>query len=483
MWVGAVGRISMIIQNSCRQVKLDSLTRCAADSYDSALEDKYPMLDSESEASLGSFLPRVVPPTVPMIFNLRYGADSTLRLDIPPDALVAHCDAPRGEPLARVADALDRALGEPIEFPPLARAVVPGDKVVLALADMVPQAATIVAGTVAALLSAGVSFEDITPVRAGDDALAAEPLGQLSTEVRAAITSQTHDPSDRRALGHLGPSQAGEPIYINRAIHDADLVLLIGCLRLGESLGYYGFPGGVFPTFSDAASLARYRLGKSTGPRKRERLLKAAEEIHRLLGVQFTIQVVPGVGGAVLDVLAGEMSAVLRAGARRSSEAWSYDVPERASLIVATIEGDAAQQTWENVARALAAASHALRDDGAVVVCCELSGELGPAMQLVAGADDLDAALAAIGKRAPSDARAAAEVVRALQRGQVYLLSRLDEDLVEGLGMVPLPADGVARLAERYDSCILLENAHCAVARAGDQRLDVPAIARSKSPR
>ena len=65
---------------------------------------------------------------------------------------------------------MDRALAQPLEFPPLAQAAVPGDKVVLALDRGVPQAATIVARTIAALLSAGVTPQSITLVRAVADA-------------------------------------------------------------------------------------------------------------------------------------------------------------------------------------------------------------------------------------------------------------------------------------------------------------------------
>ena len=328
-----------------------------------------------------------------MISNLRYGADASLRLELAGDTPVTVCDAPHGEPLAHVADAVDRALAEPLAFPSLAQAVVPGDKVVLALAEAVPQAATIVARTVDRLLGAGVAAGDITLLSTlVDVAGRPDPLAELPNEVRAAIECQTHDPSSRGSLAYLGASAGGDPIYINRAIHDADLVVTIGCLRVGDSLGYHGVQAGVFPTFADADTIKRYRSPRSDEPRKRERLRQAANEAVWLLGVHFTVQVVPGAAAEILHVLAGEADAVVREGHRRFAEAWHCAVPERAALVVATIEGDATQQTWDNVARALACASHAVREDGAVAVCSELVERLGPALECLAGVDDLDAA-------------------------------------------------------------------------------------------
>jgi nickel-dependent lactate racemase len=417
-----------------------------------------------------------------MISTLRYGCDSSLRLELASEAVVAHCAAPRGQPLVQVAQAVDRALAEPLEFPALVQAALPGDKVVLALADAVPQAATIVARTVEVLLAAGVAASDITLLRTMSEVeTAPDPLGELRPDVGRHIVSQTHDPANRQALGYLAASAEGEPIYINRAIHDADLVISIGCLRVDESLGYYGVHSGVFPTFSDKLSVERYRSPKSSEPRHHQRLRAAADEVGWLLGLHFTIQVVPGAGTDVLHVLAGELDAVVREGCRRCDEAWSYSVPDRASLVVATIEGGAAQQTWDNVARALAAASHAVREDGAVAICCELDQRPGPALKCVVGADDLDAALRDIARHKPEDALAAAELVRALKRGKVYLLSRLDEELVEDLGIMPVAADQVSRLAARYDSCIVLTNAQYAQARPSGETRDQRPLAQPKS--
>jgi nickel-dependent lactate racemase len=362
----------------------------------------------------------------------------------------------------------------------LAQAALPGDKVVLALEPGVPQAAEIVERTVAAIVAGGVAARDITLLRTLSDVDAADPLAELPREIRREIVSARHDPTTRERLSYLAASSNGRPIYINRAIHDADLVISIGCLRLKESLGYYGINTSVFPTFSDAATIRRYHSTKAARAPGRKRLRTEATEVGWLLGARFTIQVVPGAGQEILHILAGDLVAVRREGGRFCDEAWRYWIPGRAGLVVATIEGDSSQQTWQHLGRALAAAARAVEPGGAVAICTELAERPGPALQRIIGADDLDAALKQIDRDRSPEALAAGELVRALHRGKVFLVSRLDDELVEDLGMLPLAADQLARLIGRYESCILLANAHRALARP---RVKPRTISKRKSPK
>ncbi|HEV3137266.1 MAG TPA: lactate racemase domain-containing protein [Pirellulales bacterium] len=449
-----------IIRNSQRRVKLDFLTRRGAEPYDGARRAGFRMIST-----------------------LRYGTHLSLSLELPSQGLLAHCDAPRGEPLLHVAEAVDRALAEPLEFPQLAQAAVPGDKVVLALAEGVPQAPTVVARTIEVLLAGGVSARDITLLRAAGDCAADAPdlSEQTSGEVRRSIAKSIHDPTDRGSLCYLAATSQAKPIYINRAIHDADVVVSIGCLRLDESLGYYGINSCLFPTFSDEANLKRYRLGKSCEPARRNRLRNEADQVSWLLGVQFTIQIVPGAGTRILHVLSGSPEAVFRRGSELCSEAWSYSVPRRANLVIATIEGDATQQTWHNVARALAAASQCVSDEGAIAICTDLAEPCGPALQRLIGAEDLDEVLDEIDKQRPADAVTATQLAQAMQRGKVYLISRLAEDLVEDLGILPVTAEQISRLAARYESSILLANAQYAIARPRAEVIVEPWLAEHKS--
>ena len=73
--------------------------------------------------------------------SLRYGVQEALELDLPADRLIACCGAPADCSLGDVEAATSAALESPLDFPPLSRAVVPGDHVVLALDHDVPRGA------------------------------------------------------------------------------------------------------------------------------------------------------------------------------------------------------------------------------------------------------------------------------------------------------------------------------------------------------
>jgi len=61
---------------------------------------------------------------------------------------------------------------------------------------------------------------------------------------------------------------------------------------------------------------------------------------------------------------------------------------------------------------------------------------------------------------------AASTLLIAREQARVYLLSRLDSDTVEelGIGYVSEPTE-VARLSQRHETCILLRNAHRALGK------------------
>ena len=66
---------------------------------------------------------------------------------------------------------------------------------------------------------------------------------------------------------------------------------------------------------------------------------------------------------------------------------------------------------------------------------------------------------------AENDTWSAWELVQALDQGPVYLLSDLNPEMVEDLGIAPVGnIVEFARLASRHESCIVLPDAHHVVA-------------------
>ncbi len=394
---------------------------------------------------------------------LHYGKQSSIELEFPNGVVPQECGSPRGEPLGNLDAAITAALAEPLDYPSLALCVTSSDRVVLALGHDVPKAAQLVAVIVRTLIEAGVAPEGITVLQTKADATsdAGDPRRLIAASIRERIARLIHDPADRRQLAYLAASEAGEEILISRTLHEADVVLPVGCLRAPETAGHFGIHGDVFPAFSDVKTQQRFRASGSLDKQGKLKQELTAEADHAawLLGVNFTIQVIPSAGDGVLHILAGQTDAVRQRGRELYQAAWHYPVARQAALVLAAIEGDVGRQTWENLGQALQTASHFVEDDGAVVLCCDLSARPGTGMQRLA-CTSREAALRQISKDRPADALPAMQIARAVEQHKVYLLSKLDPATVEDLSMVPVAgAEELNRLVRQFPSHLLLSNA------------------------
>ena len=399
---------------------------------------------------------------------LRYGADSSVHLEFAEGVRPEECGTPKGSPLDDLAAAAAAALGEPLDYPSLARSTTPGDRVVVTLERALPQAAQITAAVVHALVAAGVEPDGISVLRteAGVDSGEENPIGRIEPAIAQRLRLLTHDPASRRELAYLAASEGGEPILLNRLLTDADLVLPIGCVRAERTAGYFGIHSSIFPEFSDLPTQSRFRRTECL--RDEHRLHRdLAEEVRHvawLLGINFTIQLVPAGGDGVLHVVAGQSDSVHRRSRELYQAAWACQVARRASLVVAAIEGGPQQQTWENLGNTLETAGNIVEEGGAIAVCCDLAVRPGPAVQRMVAARSREAVLRQIRRDGPTDALPAAQLSKALDRDRVYLLSRLEPSLVEELDMTPVAGpEELARLAHRHASCIVLANGPTAV--------------------
>jgi hypothetical protein len=251
---------------------------------------------------------------------------------------------------------------------------------------------------------------------------------------------------------------------------DADVVIPIGCLRVLPSDRVPNANRTLYPAFSTSRRQHQAERGATASRGERASSAAVAEpEVAWLLGVQYTVQVLPGPGGSVMQVFAGQPAEVLEAGQRAAAKAWRFPVARRASLVVAAIEGDASQQTWQHIGRALAAATDVVAEGGAIALCCDLQDAPGPAVERLTQIEDRHAALRSIRKEHLADGVVANQLARAQEQASVYFLSRLDEELLEQLGIAAVAdAAEVARLSRRHSSCIVLSNAQNAVAVADE---------------
>ncbi|MGI9458253.1 MAG: lactate racemase domain-containing protein [Aeoliella sp.] len=365
-----------------------------------------------------------------------------------------------------VDDALDvraatrEALAAPHGFPPFVQALVPGDLVAIALGEGVRCAADVVRGIVDVLEQAG-SRRDSIIVVTGDQVDAERLLPQLSDLVDEGCRFVGHDPTNDQSLCFLAAVD-DKPLLVNRELFDADVVVPVGCARLADARDYRGPYDTIFPRFADIETIRQYAQGDALdSPTAIATRRRQTDQAGTQLAAPLVLQVVPGHGATVAAVVAGAPDAVEKVIADQCQSLWLQQVEQRANLVVATLAGGPEEQTWHNVARALFAASRvADEDSSAVAICTELNEPPGEALQeLMSAGGDLERA-GQLGDHQSPDAAASWELYKALCRGPVFFMSKLDDETVEDLGMAPIAsADELARLVKRSGSCVTLDEA------------------------
>ncbi len=400
-----------------------------------------------------------------MTTTLTYGNTSSCLLET---AEATHLRSQTVEPLPldQIAAHVRAQLAEPIDFPPLAQATVPGDRVVLAIEPGIPQQLAVIDGALKALQDAGVEDTLITLLLACPTTNADALKAELATLGHHHCQIKIHDPDNEKEIAFLGVSQTGVALRLNRELCEADLVLPVtvtkGHLSPNDASPSFA---GLFPVFSDGETQQRFSAATAEQfPALAPESALEIEECSRQLGVMINMQVVPGPDGQVAAVLAGDAVTVARQAEEKYREVWRCDSQVRGNLVIATIAGDAKQQTWQNVGRALAAAEGVLELGGCIAICSELAEKPGLALSQLfgneVGNEEWHVVAREIQQNPGSDSGPAMQLCRTLERGTVYLRSQLRPSIVESLGITPLESDSeLEHLAQTLRPCVVLEEA------------------------
>lgn len=358
-----------------------------------------------------------------------------------------------------LADALRRSWEEPIDFPPLHQAVYPGDQVVLVLQHQLPQPRAVIEVVVDQLLQWGLELEDLSVVVSPATARSLgiqlrEPAGaaestanqiETLTTARGELELEVHNAFNSHGLSYVAANEGGLPVYLNRRLVDADLVLPISAPQPGQQADC------LYPEFADDAG--RLRLADAeTDPRAAQEEVLLAND---MLGAFFTVQLVYGPGQRLQDVISGARQ---EAGAQAQQEVtplWRVEYHGEAGVALASIESEPGEQSWSDVADAVGLADVLVPGEGPLVIWSQLEQEPGAGVRRACQApfesvielDDL-----------PERLQLLADV---LGRRPVYLHSRLDANLVEELGLGYIDtAEEVLRVARPFEQGLLIRDAH-----------------------
>ena len=371
--------------------------------------------------------------------------------------------------LSDVSVAAYEALLSPSDFPGIVDAVVPGDHVVLAIDPNVPRVVDVLRGVMRALSETEAGRVDVV---LWDEAT--EPMIEsLAAEIGPTGKILRHQGASRKDVRYLAADDGGYPVYLNRLLVDADLVIPIAVCHLGFGDAHFDATG-IYPMLVDSASRRRALQNERSGAP--DSVDGKDPPASWLLGVQMMIVGVPNSVGDLNSLLCGTAFTI----DRHLKSLMPDKEPPTSDLVLVGVTGHQ-NQTWANAARAAMAASIHANPDATIVLWTSIDHGIDPVMarsesdeDLESDADDEDEGDEGNFDEVTGLSMADDEDFPALDLmqgpreclGQIatdyrlLIRSGLDADVVENTGFgVIESAQQWARLSGSFDECLVLGGA------------------------
>ncbi len=344
-----------------------------------------------------------------------------------------------------VRQAVVERLGSPNDFPPLCEAIIPGDRIALAVGRAIPQIAGVVSAVVEYLASQQVEHKDISVVFSSAITTEEEEavVARLTQAGWGEIATETHSVAGEEANTFLAATDEGLPLLGNRVLADADFVLPIG-VATGLADGEFNWKANLFPGFADEAMISHIEeLASKSG--SNDELERLSSSFHSRIGAFAALQLVPGIGDQVANLFFGSMEYAVELAETETVEIWQVDRPVFSDLVIANVP------TMETVspsavAHAISQAKKIVGTPGAIVV--NLLGE--EAVFSGRLSDDL--------REEWENSAELSQTLSGMDPEQhVFLLSQFEEEWVEQLGLGSMTdLRQLGRLADAYPHCVVI---------------------------
>jgi len=182
-----------------------------------------------------------------------------------------------------------------------------------------------------------------------------------------------HDANDQNNLRYLGDTHRGTPIWVNDRYVDADLRIVVGNI---EPHQFQGFSGGVKSAAIGLAGRDTINANHSRMNEPEARMgsfhdnpvRQDVEEIGSRMGIHFALNAILNHEKQIVYVLAGEPGAVMQAGIPLNLSLACVPVSAPFDLAIASAGGHPKDLNLYQSQKALAHASHVVKDGGTIIL-------------------------------------------------------------------------------------------------------------------
>ena len=200
----------------------------------------------------------------------------------------------------------------------------------------------------------------------------AEMVNKYGAEHLRAFPFLMHDYRDKTSLIHLGETETGVPIYVNRVVREVDFILGIGQIVPHRVPGFTGGGNIIQPGICGEETTGRTHwlsaqfpgkeiLGRIENPVKQE-----IERVAVKAGLAWIVNAVMDGTGHLSGVVAGDPLLAYRAGATQSERVYRAELPGKADIVIAD-SSPADSELWQ-AAKGLYAADLVVRQGGVVIL-------------------------------------------------------------------------------------------------------------------
>lgn len=342
--------------------------------------------------------------------------------------------------------AVRQALEHPIGTPRLKELVRPGEKIAIVTSDVTRPMPTwsVLPALLDELYAGGVSPQDVTLVfalgshRNHTEAemrhLAGERAWREITCVDLDVTSCTH----------IGTTTRGTPVDIDRRVAEADRRICLGNIEYHYFAGYSGGAKAIMPGVStrEAIQANHCRMvmpeacaGRLEGNPVREDIEEAAD----MVGVDFILNVVLDAQKQIICAVAGDVTAAHRAGCAFLDTLYRKEISARADIVLVSQGGYPKDLNLYQTQKALDNAKHAVKPGGVVILIGSCREGLGEATfeEWMTTAKAPHELIERIRREFRLGGHKAAAIAMVLENAEIYLVSEMEDALVERLFMKP----------------------------------------------
>ena len=343
-------------------------------------------------------------------------------------------------------DSVREALENPIGAAKLRETVTDTDKIVIITSDITRPMPTkkVLPVVVEELSKAGVKDENITVVfalgshRKHTDEEKKELVGEKMFERLNCIDSDVKD------VVHLGNTSNGTPVDIFRPVTEADKVICLGNIEYHYFAGYSGGAKAIMPGVSSREAIQanhskmlmdEAKTGNITGNPVRDDI----EEAISIQKIDYIVNVVLSEKKEIIKTVAGHFVEAHRVGCEFLDSIYKIEIPDKADIVIASPGGFPKDINMYQAQKALDNAAQAVKKGGVVILvasCSEGYGE-GVFERWINESRTPNDLIDRIKVQFELGGHKAAAIATVLEDADIYIVSDLENSVVENIYMKP----------------------------------------------